>query len=87
MEVTDADLVRVPARNLRVPRDEFAAVWSAAEAQLEEQTGRWVTDWYTGGVVVTCRWVARAIRAAGGRSVAAGEVAGQPTVEPGVLRS
>jgi hypothetical protein len=61
MEVTDADLVRVPARNLRVARAEFAAVWSAAEAQLEEQTARQVTDWYTGGVVVTCRWVARAI--------------------------
>ena len=59
--MTDADVARVPAENLRVRRAEFAAVWSAAEAQLEEQTRQQITDWYIGGVVVTCRWVATAI--------------------------
>jgi hypothetical protein len=47
--------------NLRVRREEFATVWSAAEAHEEEQAARRVTDWYTGAVVVTCRWVATAI--------------------------
>ncbi len=61
MEVSGADVARVPAGNLRVSRDEFAVVWSAAEAHQEEQAGRHVTDWYGGGVVVTCRWVATAI--------------------------
>ena len=28
---------------------------------ISEQTRQRVTDWYTGGVVVTCRWVATAI--------------------------
>lgn len=42
--------------NLRVPRAEFAALWTAAE-QHQEQHG---TDWYGAGVVMTCRWLARA---------------------------
>ena len=58
--MTAADVARVPAGNLRVPRDEFGAVWAAAEAHQEEQARRRVADWYGAGVVMTCRWVAGA---------------------------
>lgn len=51
MELTEGDLGRIPARNLRVPRAEFVAVWVAAEGG---------TGWYVAGVATTCRWVARA---------------------------
>lgn len=60
MEVTAADVARIPAGNLRVPRAEFAALWSAAEQESREQAARGVTDWYAGGVALTCRWLAAA---------------------------
>ncbi len=67
MDVTAVDVARVPTGNLRVPREEFAAVWAAAEAQQEEQAKLRVADWYGGGVVMTCRWLARAtVRSPGG---------------------
>ena len=61
MEVTENDIERIPVRNLNVPRDEFVAVWVAAERLSIEQAGLGVTDWYAGGVVATCRWMARAV--------------------------
>ena len=61
MEVTENDIKRIPLRNLRVPRDEFVAVWAAAERRNTEQTEQGVTDWYAGGVIATSRWMARAI--------------------------
>ena len=50
------DIAKTPAGNLRVPRDDFAALWIVAEQHQEQQ----VTDWYGAGVVVTCRWLANA---------------------------
>jgi len=61
VDVTPADIARVPAENLHVSRAEFAALWAAAERHEEEQARRQVLDWYGAGVVVTCRWLARAI--------------------------
>lgn len=61
MEVTDADVARIPVGNLRVPRGEFVALWVAAESLCDEQAERGVTDWYAGGVAVTCRWIAAAV--------------------------
>lgn len=61
MEVTENDVERIPVGNLRVPRNEFVGVWAAAERRNTEQADRGVTDWYAGGVVVTCRWLARAV--------------------------
>jgi hypothetical protein len=58
VQVTAALLQRVRPGNLRVPRAEFAAVWAAAEQRAGEQAGRGITDWYAGGVAVTCRWLA-----------------------------
>jgi hypothetical protein len=55
MEVTTADVEQIPHGNLHVPRAVFARVWAAAE----ELNGRGL-DWYAGGVVMTCRWVATA---------------------------
>jgi hypothetical protein len=61
VELTPADIARVPAENLHVSLAEFAAVWAAAELHQEEQARRKVLDWYGAGVVVTCRWLAQAI--------------------------
>jgi hypothetical protein len=61
VEVTEADVARIPQTNLRVPRAEFVAVWAAAEQ-------RCAADWYAAGVAVTCRWLATAtVRPATGR--------------------
>jgi hypothetical protein len=72
MEVTENDIARIPVGNLRVPRAEFAALWAAAEQLNKEQAARGFTDWYAGGVVVTCRWIAGAVVPArnGGRRLA-----------------
>lgn len=61
MEVTEKDVERIPLRNLRVPLDEFVAVWAEAESRNTDAAARGVTDWYAGGVVVTCRWMAGAV--------------------------
>lgn len=61
MEVTEQNVARIPSGNLRVRREDFAVVWSAAERLDREQGERGVTDWYAGGVVVTCRWLAAAV--------------------------
>lgn len=60
MEVRASDVAGIPRGNIRVPRDEFAAVWTAASAQDEAQAGHGITDWYAGAVAVTCRWLATA---------------------------
>ncbi|ASR33855.1 hypothetical protein BAY61_01350 [Prauserella marina] len=67
MELTGADLDRIPARNVRVPVVEFARVWVAAERQLAEDQ-----SWGTFGVVATCRWLAGASvpNITGGREMA-----------------
>ena len=61
MQVTEADVARIPVGNLRVPRAEFGAVWAAAERRCGEQGARGITDWYAAGVAITCRWLATAI--------------------------
>jgi hypothetical protein len=64
MDVTVADMARISAENIRVPREEFAALWTAAEQYQREHP----LDWYAAGIVVTCRWLAEAIvRPANGR--------------------
>jgi hypothetical protein len=61
MRVTDRDLDRIPAGNLRVSREEFGALWAAAEEHAMAQAARGITDWHSGGVLITCRWLARAV--------------------------
>jgi hypothetical protein len=56
MDITAQDLAAIPARNLHVPREDFAAVWVAAERYRSEHP----TDWYSTGVAVVCRWLAGA---------------------------
>jgi hypothetical protein len=68
MEVSSADGDRIPDENLHVPRSEFMAVWTYAEMLQAERSARNVTDWYGAGVVVTCRWIARATVRPDGRS-------------------
>jgi len=60
MELLASDIERIPAENIRVRRADFAAVWLAAEKRNREQGARGIIDWYAGGVVVTCRWLATA---------------------------
>lgn len=65
--LTEADIARIPRTNLRVRRDEFVALWVAAERLCDEQARRGHTDWYAGGVVCACRWLATAaVRSPGG---------------------
>lgn len=59
--MTEVDIARIPAGNLRVPRSEFAAIWRAAERHAREQADRGITDWYAGGVAITCRWLSAAV--------------------------
>lgn len=59
--MTDALVAAVPVGNLRVLRAEFAAVWADAERRATEAADRGVTDWYAGGIAVTCRWLAGAV--------------------------
>jgi hypothetical protein len=61
MEVTECEIARIPVRNLRVPRDEFVAVWAAARRHAREQGACGVTDWYDAGVVATCAWLAASV--------------------------
>ncbi len=56
MDVTADDVAKIPRSNLRVPRDGFGAFWSAAERYSDEHP----TDWYSAGVIETCRWLATA---------------------------
>ncbi|MCA1681576.1 MAG: hypothetical protein LC700_00050 [Actinobacteria bacterium] len=60
VDVTEADVARIPRRNVRVSRAEFAAVWRTAERLGGD-------DWYAAGVAFTCRWLAWAtVRPASG---------------------
>ena len=61
VQVTARDVERIPPGNLRVPRDEFAAVWAEVERRCEEQYRMDRADWYTTGVALTCEWLATAI--------------------------
>jgi hypothetical protein len=56
VEVTAVELARIPAGNLRVPREDFTVLWVAAERTLAERP----RDWAAYGVVATCRWLAAA---------------------------
>lgn len=68
VDVTAAEVALVPVGNLRVPRAQFGALWSAAERRNAEQGECGVTDWYAAGVAVTCRWLAGAtVRPSSGR--------------------
>ena len=60
MEVTDADVAAIPARNVRVPRAEFVAVWRAASDRDHYDAARGGEGWYAAGVATTCRWLATA---------------------------
>ena len=60
VEVRESDVAGIPAGNIRVPQDEFVAVWMTASTRAEEQGAQGATDWYAVAVAVTCRWLATA---------------------------
>lgn len=60
VEVLESEVRSVPPRNLRVPKDAFVAVWREAARRGDELGDQGVTDWYLGGVSLTCRWLAGA---------------------------
>lgn len=61
VEPTAQMIDEIPRGNVRVPRAEFAAVWSLAEARSAENSRNGTGDRYVVGVVVTCRWMAGAL--------------------------
>lgn len=65
VQVTEADLARIPRRNVRVPVAEFAQVWVEAGRRTAHQ------DWYAAGVAMTCRWMAHGVIELNGRRVPA----------------
>ena len=60
VEVSARDVAKIPRGNIRVPRDEFAAVWRESEHRNEALGARGESDWFNAAVCVTCRWLARA---------------------------
>ncbi len=58
VEPTAQMIDEIPRGNLHVPRAEFVAVWSLAEARSAENSTNGTGDRYVVGVVVTCRWIA-----------------------------
>ena len=82
VEVSAADIARIPAGNVRVPQAEFVALWQAAERFHDEQVRRGVQDWYGTGVVETCRWLANGVvlLKAGSWSLASSPVTRQSSV-------
>jgi hypothetical protein len=60
MEVTDADVAAMPARNVRVPLSDFVAVWRAASDRDHDDSSRGGEGWYAAAVATTCRWLATA---------------------------
>jgi hypothetical protein len=58
VELTARVIDAIPRGNLRVPRQEFVALWSEAERLNRENTRAGTGDWYVSGVVSTCRWIA-----------------------------
>jgi len=83
MDVTDALVAAIPEWNVRVPLDEFAAMWRAAEPWY----GVWMPNprnqGRVTGIVEVCRWLAGVTQEAPvtGRLVLADEV----TIEAEVL--
>jgi hypothetical protein len=83
VDVSAADIVRIPTGNVRVPRSEFVTLWQTAERVHDEQIRRGVPDWYGAGVVETCRWLANTIvksDAGGPERLAPSPVTGRVTV-------
>lgn len=60
VEVTDADVAAIPMRNVRVPQDEFVAVWRTASDRDHHDPAQGGEGWYAAGVAATCRWLATA---------------------------
>jgi len=60
VQLRRTDLERIPAENVHVPVREFARGWFAAEELHDDRARRGASDWYTAGVVATCRWLASA---------------------------
>ena len=58
MDPTTATVVRIAPGNVRVPPEEFGAVWDEASRRGTELAADGVVDWYVAAVAQTCRWMA-----------------------------
>jgi hypothetical protein len=65
--VTDRDIEKIPARNLRVSRAVFGEFWREVEAYAAAETARGASTTRTAGLVLTCRWVACSTTEVNGR--------------------
>jgi hypothetical protein len=61
VQVTEADVARIPPGNLRVPSVKFVELWVAVEKFCDAQSRRGVVDWYAAAVAVTYEWLAGAV--------------------------
>ncbi|MCF7547427.1 hypothetical protein [Pseudonocardia sp. WMMC193] len=69
--VTDRDIARIPAGNLRVSRDAFGQLWREVEAHAAAETARGASTPRTAGLVLTCRWLACSTTDVNGRRLLA----------------
>jgi hypothetical protein len=60
VQLRRSDLKRIPAENVHVRVGGFGRGWFAAEELHYDRARRGASDWYTAGVVATCRWLANA---------------------------
>ena len=58
MDPTTTAAGRIAPGNVRVPREEFEAVWDEASRRGTELSSADVVDWYVVAVAQTCRWMA-----------------------------
>ncbi|GEL26781.1 hypothetical protein PSU4_57350 [Pseudonocardia sulfidoxydans NBRC 16205] len=56
--VTDREISRIPAGNLRVSRAAFGQLWREVEAHADNETARGASTARTAGLVLSCRWIA-----------------------------
>jgi hypothetical protein len=56
MQLTAADIERIPRDTIRVPKRDFVELWIAAERDVDADP----MDWYAVGIVMTCEWLAGA---------------------------
>jgi hypothetical protein len=60
VDVSVAEIAKIPPGNVRVPRTQFVVLWRTAGRFHGEQVRRGVADRYGAGVE-TCRWLANAV--------------------------
>lgn len=75
--VTDREISRIPAGNLRVSRAAFGQLWREVESYAADETARGASTARTAGLVLSCRWIACGTTEVNGRRFPAVRPIGQ----------